>query len=128
MRSSTVALLGLAVLAAGSPIRRGIEANPFPLKDTGFPDSSPQQLLEIEQQAHGTLSNATPPATASADTIYSLSLIAVNELFEVAFFDQLLSNVTNHAYGFKIENHEARELIIDTLTLVKAVSYSLFVI
>lgn len=123
MRSVTAVLFGLAALTVASPIRRGIEEDPFPFKDNGFPNSSPQQLLEIEQQAHGTLSNATPPATASADTIYSLSLIAVNEFFEVAFFDQLLSNVTNNVHGFHIENHEARELIIDTLTLVKAVSY-----
>ena len=121
MRTSTIASLGLAAIAAASPVRRGIDENPFPLSD-GFPTPSAQQLLQIEKEAHGTLSNSTPPATASEDTLYSLSLIAVNEFFEVAYFSELLSNVTNNEYGFKIEHHEARQLIIDTLTTVKAVS------
>jgi hypothetical protein len=122
MRSSALALLGLTALAAASPLRRSTNNNlvdEFKNVD-GFPTPSAQQLLNINQQAHGTLSNGSPPPTISNDTIISLQVIAGQEFFESAYFQQLLTNVTNGVDGFYIENWEARELTVSTLEAVVA--------
>lgn len=83
----------------------------FPLEN-GFPNPSPDQVVAIEKQADGTLPNGPPPPTLSPEGIKNLQLIALNELFEVAFFSELLYNVTknpdyNLGYG--------QDYVLDTL-------------
>ncbi|KAH8688839.1 putative sexual development protein [Talaromyces proteolyticus] len=85
-----------------------------------FPSPNQQQLENTEQRAHGTLSNSTPPAKVDPDTIISLQLIAAQEQFEAAFFQQLLSNVSNAEPGYVIENANAAELAISALTAIVA--------
>jgi hypothetical protein len=66
----------------------------FPLSN-GFPDiaNPSSQLSAINQAAHGTLSNAPPPAKAvGPDTLTSLQLVAFNEIFEVFFFTYVLQD------------------------------------
>lgn len=123
MRSSAIALLGLTALAAASPVRRSVKNNvvtEFKNVD-GFPAPSAQQLLDIEQRAHGTLSNGSVPAQIDPDTVISLQVIAAEEQFEAAFFQQLLFNVTSEVKGFHIANWEARELAVKSLTAIVAV-------
>jgi len=73
----------------------------FPLSN-GFPNINvpSSQLTTIELQAHGTLSNGAPPTGLQDDTLNSLAFIAFNELFEVAFFTELVQNVTRGGHGF----------------------------
>ncbi|KAL1968221.1 hypothetical protein VTN77DRAFT_2056 [Rasamsonia byssochlamydoides] len=115
--SASVAALGLSALAAASPVPRS--SSPFPLKN-GFPNPNQTELHQIELQAFGTLSNGPPPANISREGILNLQVIALNELFEVAFFDSLIHNITTNVSGFKIENIEARELLLKALVAAKA--------
>ena len=77
----------------------------------------------IEQKALGTLSNITPPQNVSADGLTSLRLVAANELFEVAYFNDLLNNVTNNVMGYEFKDMKNRDFVIKALTAVLAVSH-----
>jgi len=91
----------------------------FPLSN-GFPNiSNPSsQLTAIELQAQGTLSNAPPPPTISQDGLNSLRLIAFNELFEVAFFTELIANITNNVPGYQTSG--SNTFLLSALTAVQA--------
>lgn len=120
-----LALCSLAALSTAAPVeRRSINNNVIDEFENidSFPSPSPQQLLNTEQRAHGTLSNGTPPATVNPDTIISLQVIAAEEQFEAAFFQQLLTNITNNEPGFLIPNTNARTMGINALTAIVAVS------
>lgn len=115
MRSFTsAALLGLAAVASAAPVS-------VPNND-GFPKPNAQQLLKIEQAAGGTLSNAPPPPSLSKEGITNFQLIAFNELFEVAFFGELLSNITNNVPGFETPNGMEKQYLIDIIANHLAVS------
>jgi hypothetical protein len=112
--ASLVGLSCLSTIASAAPFT-------FPLSN-GFPNvaNPSSQLTAIEQQAHGTLPNGPPPPSITADTETSLELIAFNELFEVAFFTELLSNVTNNVTGFQFADSNERSTVITALTAVQA--------
>lgn len=77
----------------------------------GFPSPNAEQLKSISKQADGSLSNAPPPATLAASTLQSLQAIAVNEEFEVAYFRNLLANVTLGVPGYESwKNYDKNEL------------------
>lgn len=114
----SVAALGLSYLAATSPLPPS--SSPFPLKD-GFPNPNKTELQQIELRAFGTLPNGPPPANISRDGILNLQLIAFNEIFEVAFFDSLIHNITTNVSGFEVKNPQARELLLKALEAAKAV-------
>lgn len=121
------AILGLTstLVAAGVPHSRrsgGSGFSPF-LKD-GFPNPNPVQVRQIQNQSLGTLPNTAPPKNISQEGLNNLRVIAANELFEVAFFNQLLSNVTNNVTGYTVPDKEGQEILIKTLTAVQAVCYS----
>lgn len=94
---------------------------PFPLQD-GFPNQSPQQLIDIERNAHGTLSNATGNPNApplNDDTIKSLQLVATTELLESDFFENFLLNVTEKRPGFdKYNSDDDYNFLVETLTQI----------
>ncbi|KAL2008719.1 hypothetical protein VTN00DRAFT_6913 [Thermoascus crustaceus] len=124
--SIATAILGFTstLVAAGVPHSRrsgggGGGFSPFPLKD-GFPNPNPVQVRQIQNQSLGTLPNTAPPKNISQEGLNNLRVIAANELFEVAFFNQLLSNVTNNVTGYTVPDKEGRELLIKTLTAVQA--------
>jgi hypothetical protein len=118
-------LCGLTALSTAAPAARRSTNNnvndEFENIDN-FPNPNAQQLLSTDQRAHGTLTNSTPPASVSSDTVISLQLIAAQEQFEAAFFNQLLANVTNAEPGFQFNNTDAQTLAIDSLTAIVAVS------
>lgn len=124
---TATAFLGLASALVGAVphVRRSGAGgfNPFPLKD-GFPNPNADQVRQIQNQSLGTLPNGAPPNNISQEGLNNLRVIAANELFEVAFFTQLLSNITNNVTGYDVQDKEARELLIKTLTAVQAVCYS----
>ncbi|QKX61633.1 uncharacterized protein TRUGW13939_08785 [Talaromyces rugulosus] len=73
----------------------------FPLKD-GFPDPSPLQLLSVGSHSLGTLSSGSLPATISTEGITNLQLLAFNEMVAVAFFSELVANLTEGIEGFNL--------------------------
>ncbi|KAL6251427.1 hypothetical protein RBB50_001636 [Rhinocladiella similis] len=101
-----------------APLKSG---NPFsfPLSN-GFPNLSPEQLNATEIQAHGTEPNGGAPTGLAADDLTSIRLIAFNEIFEVAFFTDLLFNITTNVPGFTIDDHNTRQLVINAITAIQA--------
>jgi hypothetical protein len=90
----------------------------------GFPTPNQEQTQQIEANSLGTLPNGpAPPAGAiPADGITNLQLINLNENSEVAFFGQLIQNVTNNVAGYQITNPLERNFVLQTLKAVLAVS------
>ncbi|RMY74092.1 hypothetical protein D0863_03435 [Hortaea werneckii] len=133
---ASAALLGLSAIAAARPMSGsytdgsssgsdGEVAFKFSLSN-GFPDidNPSDALTKIEEQAHGTLPNASAPANGTAppppqpDSVNSLGFIAFNELFEVAFFTELIYNITNNVMGFdQVPN---RDQVLGILNVVVA--------
>ena len=113
---SVITLAALATSVAAAPFT-------FPLPD-GFPTPSPSQLAEIETLAQGTLPNGPLPTSLKSTGVTTLQLIALNEIFEVAFFSSLLSNVTNNVTGYDAASIAPLDYTytIDTLTAVVNVS------
>jgi len=103
---------------APAPLKSG---NPFsfPLSN-GFPNLSAAELNATEIQAHGTEPNGGAPTGLAADDLTSFRLVAFNELFEVAFFTDLLFNLTENVSGFEIEDKNTRQLVINAITAIQA--------
>lgn len=92
----------------------------------GFPTPNPQQLLAIEKEADGQLSNAPPPPKIADSSLTAFQLIAFNENFEVAFFSSLIENVTSDNDGYGLASDEKKDKMLSILETIKAVSYCLF--
>ncbi len=117
--TSSSILLTLSVAAAG------VAATPFkfPLPD-GFPNPSPAQLAVIEKEAGGTLPNGPLPTSLKSAGVTTLQLLAINEIFEVAYFTELLANVTNGVPGYDAKSIAPLEksYVVKALTAVVNVS------
>ena len=122
MRSSFVYSAALlAGIASATPVPAldfGSNAKGIATKD-GFPNSSPAQIAVIQKDAKGTLSNAPPPEKVSDQGITNLKLVALNELSEVAFFSELLDNVTTKVSGYDLGAY-ATPFMTDMLTSIIA--------
>ncbi|EJU03455.1 hypothetical protein DACRYDRAFT_21046 [Dacryopinax primogenitus] len=125
----TAATIGLAALSASAaPATRDYSApnsgsssgSPFPFAD-GFPTPSPEQLQEIFVEAHGTLSNATPPANISAQGLVNLRLIDFAERIESVYFEEFLANVTNHVPGYEVPSWVDYDYLVNFLTVTQHV-------
>lgn len=90
------------------------------LLSNGFPNLSASALTDVNNAAHGTLSNATGKPTFSTNDLTNFQLVAFNEFFEVAFFTSLLTNITTGVPGFEIPAHLNATYILDTLIAVQA--------
>ena len=103
----------------------GVAATPFkfPLPD-GFPSPNPAQLAMIEKKAGGTLPDGPLPTILKGAGITTLQLLALNEIFEVAYFTELLANVTNSVPGYDAASIAPldKTYVMDTLTAVVNVS------
>jgi hypothetical protein len=82
-------------------------------------------MEQVYKLAGGTPPNGALPSSLKPNGVQALQLIAANELFEVAFFTELVHNITSKVRGYSDGNHK---YIIDTLTSVINVSqiYYLF--
>ena len=91
----------------------------FPLPD-GFPTPNPAQLAVIEKKAQGSLPNGPLPTILKSTGITTLQLLALNEIFEVAYFTELLANVTNNVHGYDAKSIAPLEkkYVVDTLTAI----------
>lgn len=104
--------------SVAAPLKSG---NPFsfPLSN-GFPNPNQAEINATETQAGGTLPDGPAPTGLAADDITSFQLIAFNEIYEVAFFTDLLYNVTNNVAGFTVGDANTRTIIINALTSIQA--------
>lgn len=118
---TSLALSGLALLVSTAPVNSTTAECPVTRLPDGLPFPSRRQLEEIEKKARGTLPNMPLPDEISEEGIISLKLIAFNELMEVAFFTQLLKNLTNDVPGYHISNKRDREYAIMSLTAIQGV-------
>jgi hypothetical protein len=105
MRSSIVCSAALvASIASAAPVNKR-EFSPdnvyFPLEN-GFPNPSQDKLLQIQIDAHGTIPNGPPPPKLSEEGITNLQLIGFNEIFEVAYFTELVYNLTQKVPGYDL--------------------------
>jgi hypothetical protein len=108
---STMRLLTLLVTAAQACM---VMAAPFsyPLAN-GFPKINVTSLEEIFKLAGGTTPNVSPLTSLKDGRVQTLQLIAANELLEIAFFTELLQNITSHVPGY-----ETNQYNIDSLTAI----------
>ncbi|KAI9867888.1 MAG: hypothetical protein M1813_007710 [Trichoglossum hirsutum] len=116
---SSISLISLAGLSCLSTV---VSAAPFSFPSSdGFPNiaNPSSQLNTIQEQAHGSLPNGTPPPSVKDDTKTSLQLVAFNELSEVAFFTQLISNITDNVKGFEVHDN-SRDTLLTALNAVLA--------
>ncbi|KAI4751808.1 hypothetical protein E4T52_05542 [Aureobasidium sp. EXF-3400] len=90
------------------------------LLSNGFPNLSPSALSDVNNAAHGTISNSTAKLTFSPNDLTNFQLVAFNEFFEVAFFTSLLTNITTGVSDFEIPAHLNATYILDTLIAVQA--------
>ncbi|KAI9713869.1 MAG: hypothetical protein M1820_000599 [Bogoriella megaspora] len=117
MRTSITSAAVFGLVMASSAVAQPFK---FPLAD-GFPGN--QNLASIQKLAHGTLSNAgtkVKPPPVSEQGLVNLRLVAFNEIFEAAFFSELLENVTRPAPGFEDLRGWDRQFVIDQLTATLA--------
>jgi hypothetical protein len=117
---ASASVIGLSILSAVSAVPFSFDNNPL---RNGFPDvaNPSNQLTGIEVQAHGSLPNGPPPPSKPSDnSLTSLKLIAANEIFEVAFFSELITNITKNYDGYRIRDDSARKFILNALTAVQA--------
>jgi hypothetical protein len=116
---AAVALLGMTSFVCAAPTGTTEVQNQLP---DGLPNPSQEQLAEIEQNARGTLPNTPLPPFISQEGITNLKLIAFNELFEVAYFNELLLNITTNVTGYTFSDEKDRDFVIEAFTPILAVS------
>jgi hypothetical protein len=122
MRFHIPILLGIAHLAFTFPLAvsvRDLASHKY-LPD-GLPTPSPSELEVIEGNAHGTLPNGPPPLSISSGGITNFKLVAFNELFEVAFFHELITNVTDKVLGYRFSNEDHYDFVLKGLRVILAV-------
>ena len=119
--------LSAAPLISAAPVRNHASDIDQELPD-GLPYPSPSELALVEQHAHGTLPNTSPPPVISNKGIVNLQLIAFNELFEVAFFNELVTNITENMGGYRFSDPDDKSLVLASLEAILAVSSSVLVL
>ena len=99
-----------------------VHANPFsfPLPN-GFPFPGETALEELYIAAGGNFTNMPLAPKFDSDSLTSWKLQAFNEFMEVAFFTQLIANVTNDVPGYEL-HPESKNYILDSLRTIQAVS------
>lgn len=119
-----IILLGLASTIIAAPTPPNKPTPPSNKLPDGMPDPNSEQRKLIEQNAHGTLPNGVPPPVISDRGIVNLQLIAFNELFEVAFFNSLVNNITNNVTGYTFSDTAERGIVLSALKAILAVRSS----
>lgn len=119
---SIISFATLAAFACAAPtVKRYSDFSPdgkyFPLKN-GFPNPSKDAIAQIQKEAFGTLPNGKPPANVSSEALTNLKFIAFNELFEVAFFTELVHNLTDKAPHYDLDY--GHEYVLEALNAIVA--------
>ncbi|KAJ5563267.1 hypothetical protein N7535_008431 [Penicillium sp. DV-2018c] len=114
----TALLLGATHLVFAAPVRNGSRYDNMP---DGMPYPNDKELKMIEEYAHGTLPNGPPPPGISEPGITNLKLVAFNELFEVAFFNELITNITEKVPGYRFSSEDDLDYVLRSLRTILAV-------
>ena len=117
MRFTSIITLSVAAASvSASPFK-------FPLPD-GFPTPNATALAEIEKEAGGSLPNGALPTSLKSTGVTTLQLLALNEIFEVAFFTELLSNITDNVAGYDAASIAPldKQYVLDAITTIVNVS------
>jgi hypothetical protein len=110
--------VGAAHLAFAAPVLNVSSYNNMP---NGMPYPSDNELDMIEEYAHGILPNGPPPLRISEAGITNLKLVAFNELFEVAFFHELITNITEKIPGYRFSSEDDYDFVLRSLRTILAV-------
>lgn len=94
----------------------------FPLTN-GFPNPSPDAIATIQDNAEGYLPNVALPTELSDGAATAFQLIALNEIFEVAYFSSLLTNITHSLPGYAPSGVD-KKYLTRTFFQIRAVSGS----
>lgn len=127
MHPSVPTILISCTLLSGVFAAPALDISSYSAKDVpaypdGFPNPNADQIKALQILAQGTLPNSGLPPTISAEGATNVQLIAFNEVFESQFFASLLHNVTNNVPGFEIHDEDKRQLVLQSLTSILAVS------
>ena len=113
MHLSALYLLVIASLSRASPFK-------FPLRN-GFPFPRDAALDELFTRAGGNFTNMPLAPKFDDDSLISWKLQAFNEFMEVAFFTQLISNITKRIPGYELDR-EQESYVLKSLEAIQAVS------
>jgi hypothetical protein len=114
-----LSIVSLIVLAISPPPVSGTPFT-FPLSN-GFPFPNESALENLFTVAGGNFTNAPLAPKFDNDSLTSWKLQAFNEFFEVAFFTQLINNITERKLGFELDQ-EIEGNVLASLTAIQAVS------
>ncbi|CAG7919601.1 unnamed protein product [Penicillium olsonii] len=117
MRFHLAVLLGVVGLSIAAPVTNSTTHKILP---DGLPVPSPSELELIEDKARGTLPNGPPPPAISEGGLVNLKLVAFNELFEVAFFHELITNITDKVLGYRFSNEDDYHFVLNGLKAILA--------
>ena len=79
------------------------------------------QLNATEVAAQGSLPDIpAPPSAPSSNSITSLHLISFNELTEVTFFTELITDITKNVAGYTFDTDHSTEHMLAILTAIQA--------
>lgn len=114
-----------AAAAVAATVVNAAPYSPYPLPD-GFPAPTAPQLAAIAVAAGGSLPasppTSPPPSNLTAGAITTVQLIALNEIFEVAYFTDLLTNITTSVTGYNVTALGYNETsVVAALTAIQAV-------
>jgi hypothetical protein len=98
-----------------------VRAEPFsfPLSN-GFPFPNETALEELFTRAGGNFTNAPLAPRFDDDSLTSWKLQAFNEFMEVAFFTQLIANITDGVAGYELDS-SMRDYVLSSLETIQAV-------
>lgn len=99
-------------------VSEGSKPFTFPLPN-GFPFPNETVLEELFTIAGGNFTNMPPAPRFDDDSLTSWKLQAFNEFFEVAFFTQLIANITNRVPGFDLPAGQ-RDSVLSSLASIQA--------
>lgn len=118
MHAISTSLLSITcLLTLTSAVPFSFANNPL---NNNFPTPNAEQQQALFAQAHGSLPNTPSPSSVNPNTVTSLQLIAFNEIFEVAFFTELIQNITNNVEGYEILNTSQRDQALTGLLAILA--------
>lgn len=119
-----ITLLGLSAAALAAPVQDCYGPQvpfKFPLAN-GFPNISipSPELSQIQRTAQGTLPNGGLPANVSANSAEAFKVVAFNEIFEVAYFNALINNITENVPGYVFPDDATKQSVLTKLNAIQA--------
>ncbi|KAI1502204.1 hypothetical protein F5X99DRAFT_169825 [Biscogniauxia marginata] len=116
MRDSRLIIAHCLVLFASHLVHAGPFSFPLP---NGFPFPDDAALEELFSAAGGNFTNMPLAPKFDDDSLTSWKLQAFNEFMEVAFFTQLIANITDRLPGFELDPR-SESYVLESLKTIQA--------